>query len=151
MPKVGGLGPELPVAGPRRRRVRVGGQGLLKREALGPTKWSQGLRMAAQIRDRMEPGYVFNKFVGARRAAEACGVKDSQKAAFERNFVAVKACALDALLAAEPDTDAAALLATREQAREAEVDALIAAESCGGKEVWRLLKLHEIRSNLDLR
>ena len=104
-----------------------------------------------KARDRMEPGYVFNEFVGARRAAEACGVKDSQKAAFERNFVAVKARALDALLAAEPDTDAAALLATREQAREAEVDALIAAQSCGGKEVWRLLKLHEIRSNLDLR
>ena len=104
-----------------------------------------------KARDRMEPGYVFNEFVGARRAAEACGVKDSQKAAFVRNFVAVKARALDALLAAEPDTDAAALLATREQAREAEVDALIAAQSCGGKEVWRLLKLHEIRSNLDLR
>lgn len=105
-------------------------------------------------RERMEPTAVYREFVGARYVAESCEAAPPLQAAFERNFAAVTERALSDLHKQQPDADEdtinAALAALRD-AREAEVDDALGDEGCTGKEAWRLLKLYEIRSRLNLR
>lgn len=107
-----------------------------------------------KARDRMEPGYVFNEFVGARHAVALCADGERRNADFERNFNAVTERAIRALAESSLDStieQATARVSLQQKTRESEVDALVAAEGCDGEQVWRLLKLYEIRSTLNLR
>lgn len=107
-----------------------------------------------KARNRMEPGYVFNEFVGARRAVALCPDEARETADFERNFKAVTERAISALAESSPDSTIELITSqvnSQRKTRESEVAALVAAEGCDSKTVWRLLKLYEIRSTLNLR
>ena len=110
-----------------------------------------------RARERMEPAAVYAEYVGAHRAAALCDPEPPTRAAFERNFAAVTERARADLATRTSDgvdyTDSAvdATLRANRRARESEIDALIAADGCDGKQAWRLLKLYEIRSRLNLR
>lgn len=102
-------------------------------------------------RERMAPEQVFREFVGARHAMRRCKPEVPENRDFERNFQAVSARALKALHEQMPEGEGVEVLANLRRVREAEVDALIRAEGCEGKGVWKLLKVHEIRGRLNLR
>lgn len=106
-----------------------------------------------RARESMEPASIFREFVGARRAVERCGADADERADFDGNFAVVAAQASADLAARNPqasDAERDAMLMQQQKAREDEVDALIVAQGCDGKDVWRLLKLHEVRSRLSL-
>jgi hypothetical protein len=106
-----------------------------------------------RARDSMEPASIFRDFVGARHAVDRCGADAEERAAFDSNFAVVESQALRDLAARNPqssDAEHRVILEQQRRAREEEVDALIAREGCAGKDVWRLLKLHEVRSRLNL-
>ncbi|MEM9316228.1 MAG: hypothetical protein AAGA95_16535 [Pseudomonadota bacterium] len=105
-------------------------------------------------RERMAPQAVYAEFVGARRAIEMCNPNPPQAEDFERNFRAVTARATRELEAQEPSptvSEITEVLAQRRASRESEVEALVADLGCKGSEVWRLQKLYEARSRLNLR
>lgn len=105
-------------------------------------------------RERMEPSAVYREYTGARRAAQLCEPEPPSRVAFERNFTAVTELALADIAEQQPDADPAAIkgmLAERQREREMEIDALIESAGCDSKEAWRLMKLYEIRSRLNLR
>ncbi len=107
-----------------------------------------------RARERMEPLAVYREFAGARRAAERCDPRPATFDDFERNFAAVTELALADLRSQDPGVDAVTVNATLQaltSEREAEVDALIDDGDCDGPDAWRLLKLYEVRSRLNLR
>jgi hypothetical protein len=106
-------------------------------------------------RHLMEPLYIYDQFVGADRAVERCGGAEAgEREKFLRNLDSVTRDAGEDLAEKHPEEDAGAIearLAELRQEREAEVDALIEAQGCDGKEVWTLLRLHKMRARLNLR
>ncbi len=103
---------------------------------------------------RMEPLYIHNEFVSANYAVERCGSPaGEERERFLRNFSIVTSRASKALEEESPDKSAADIalaLAERRTEREREIDALIDAKGCKDMDLWRLVKLHEIRARLNL-
>jgi hypothetical protein len=105
-------------------------------------------------RDRMEPAHVYAQFAMARQAVSRCEADSPYASDFERNFQAVTRLATRDLAEQQPDLSPAQLddaLAARRQIHERDVDVLIAEQGCAGGDVWRLRKLYEVRSRLNLR
>ncbi len=106
-------------------------------------------------RHLFEPLHTLDVFTSAQRASQRCGdPEDPRREPFERNLASVRRRARDDLARSHPQQPSEAverMLAERTRAREAEVDALVAAEGCESGSVWRLLKLHEQRARLTVR
>lgn len=103
----------------------------------------------------MEPGHIYRQFTGASHAMARCGEPEpGQRARFERNLASVGRRARRDLEQAHPDKAPAAidaLLAEQRRSREAEIDALVAAQGCAGKDVLMLVMLYESRAKLKLQ
>jgi hypothetical protein len=103
-------------------------------------------------RHLMEPLHICGQFVGADRAMAHCGEPEpGQRKDFARNLGAVRHNVQRDLEQNHPEKALAAvsaMLAELTQAREAEVDALIAAQGCAGKDVQMLMRLYALRARL---
>lgn len=106
-------------------------------------------------RYRTEPLFVFNDFVTADQATLRCGDPGTEeRQRFQSNFEAVKRRALDELKETDPQAVAAALLDQLDALaaeRSGEVDAFIDTNGCEHMDVWRWVKLHEVRARLNLK
>ncbi len=106
-------------------------------------------------RYRMEPLFVHNEFVTANHATQRCGEPDeAERQQFLLNFKVVQRNALADLMEKTPETatvEASAELARLRTERESEVDTFIDSNGCDDKQVWRWVKLHDVRANLSLR
>ncbi|MEM1436370.1 MAG: hypothetical protein AAGG11_20135 [Pseudomonadota bacterium] len=102
---------------------------------------------------RMEPAYILDEFVVADRAVELCGdVAADKRSRFLKNLDIVRRRALAELeTAPDPGTEgphAQEALVERVRQKEAEVEQHVAEHGCSDSQVWRWLKLHEIRGRL---
>lgn len=106
-------------------------------------------------RHLMGPGHIYRQFIGASHAMSRCGEPEpGQRADFERNLTSVGRSARRGLEQAHPHKAPAAidaLLAELRRSREAEIDALLAAQGCAGKDVRMLMRLYESRAKLKLQ
>ncbi len=106
-------------------------------------------------RYRTEPLFIFNEFVTADQATARCGDPgEEERHRFQSNFQAVKRKALVELQETQPQAATAELvrqldaLATE---RIGEVNQFIDNNGCEHTDVWRWVKLHEVRARLNLR
>ncbi len=106
-------------------------------------------------RYRTEPLFIHHEFVTADQATRLCGdpgAEERQK--FQANFQAVKRKALSELQSTYPQATAEELtrqLDSLAGERIGEVDAFIASNGCEHMDVWRWVKLHEVRARLNLK
>ncbi|MEM1080376.1 MAG: hypothetical protein AAGH65_02230 [Pseudomonadota bacterium] len=103
---------------------------------------------------RMEPVYIFERFVAVDRAMTRCGQPDAaMKTDFDRNRASVRQRAERELAEQGGDTNPAMIhqtLTDALRAQEAEVDALIDAVGCDDIELFKLMKGYENRARLNL-
>ncbi|MEM0955850.1 MAG: hypothetical protein AAGI24_17045 [Pseudomonadota bacterium] len=106
-------------------------------------------------RYRAEPLYIHNEFVTANQATLRCGDPDPKVwQRFQSNFQGMRHRALAQLQEATPQAGADELVAQLDSAvasRVGEVNAFIDANGCKHMDVWRWVKLHEVRARLNLR
>jgi hypothetical protein len=106
-------------------------------------------------RYRTEPLFIFDEFVTADHAAQRCGEPDAEeRERFQSNFQVVRRKALAELQEAKPQATAAELTSRLDSLaaeRTGEVDAFIDSNGCEHTDVWRWVKLHEVRARLNLR
>jgi hypothetical protein len=102
----------------------------------------------------MEPDHIHGQFVLADQAQRQCGEADAARdAKFARNLANVRRSAVRDWTRAEPPLsaeDATAAVAAQDAERRAEVDALVAANGCGDKQIWTWLRLYEQRAQMNL-
>ncbi|EAQ97482.2 hypothetical protein [Congregibacter litoralis] len=121
-----------------------------------------------RLQYRMEPLYIFDQFASAHSAIAVCGSSDAEeRRRFTHNFDYVRSRAVDHLLTpsaeAAPQTSeskaslapltvaqAEADIQDRLERRRDEVEALVEDQGCGGPDLRRLVKFHEIRARLNL-
>jgi hypothetical protein len=103
---------------------------------------------------RMEPMYIFERFVAVDRAMRVCGEPPAEmRNRFDRNRASVRRRAEEELEDENPGEASATidrLLAQRISDTEAGVDALIAERGCGDIEIFKLTKGYENRARLNL-
>ena len=101
-----------------------------------------------RARERMDAVSIFDSFVKAGRAHAACGEADPERRArFEANLNKTTERALRKLAERNPGLDAAGvsrMIGERRRALEAETDALIVSQGCGGREVDLLVRQYSI-------
>ncbi len=106
-------------------------------------------------RYRTEPLFVHHEFVTADQATLRCGDPGAEeRQRFQSNLQAVERNALAELRETQPQAAAEELMRQLEALateRIDEVDAFIDANGCKHKDVWRWVKLHEVRARLNLR
>ena len=102
-----------------------------------------------------EPLFTFDQFASIQHATQRCGGPDEeQRRRFLSNLPAVRRRAGQELAERDPQRsveEIERMLDGRTGAREAEVDALIEERGCADSEVWKLLKLYEIRARARVR
>lgn len=105
-----------------------------------------------RFKHRMETGYILDELVVADRAVELCGeVPEAQRERFLHNLGVMRRRALAELEAAggsEPDAAVEPTLEARLDEKRAEVEAHVAEYGCSDSQVWRWMKLHEVRARL---
>lgn len=106
-------------------------------------------------RYRTEPLFIHGQFVSADHATERCGEPEAEeRARFRSNFRAVQRNALEDLQEDSPDATEESLRRRLDElaaTRVMELDALIDSNGCSDPEVRRFVKLHEVRSRLNLK
>ncbi len=104
---------------------------------------------------RTEPLYVHNEFVTANQATLRCGDPGAEeRQRFQSNFQVVRRQALKQLQETDPqaaEQELSRQLDTLATGRIDEVNRFIDANGCGHKDVWRWVKLHEVRARLSLK
>ncbi len=113
------------------------------------------LTMLSAQKYRTEPLFVHYEFVTADQAVMRCGDPGAEeRQRFQSNFQAVRRKAFADLRETNPQASQDELsreldaLATQ---RISEVDAFIDANGCKHKDVWRWVKLHQVRARLNLK
>ena len=105
-------------------------------------------------RYRAEPLFIHNEFVTAHQATLRCGEPNPDVwQRFQTNFSAIRSRALQQLKENQPQSEAQELvdqLAMLADRRRSEVDAFIDTNGCKHKDVWRWVKLHEVRARLNI-
>ena len=103
---------------------------------------------------RMEPLYIFERFVAVDRAMTRCGQPDAaMKADFNRNRASVQQRAKRELFEQSPEEtqeDINRLLTETIQREEEEVDDLIDELGCDDIELFKLMNGYENRAHLNL-
>lgn len=106
-------------------------------------------------RHLFEPLATFDRFASMHHAARACGEFDPEvRERFALNLDAVRSKAARHLAGAHPDQSEAAIerkVVERDRERAREIDDLVAAQGCDGRDLWHWLKLYEQRARLRIR
>ena len=108
----------------------------------------------SRVSYRMEPMYIFERFVAADRAMTRCGQPGSaMRSNFARNRASVRQRAKRELLKQNPAETAETIdrqLSEVIQSQETEVNALIDKLGCDDIEIFKLIKGYENRARLNL-